>query len=112
MTCFSGASHASIAPYGPFACAGGEVVFFGIQNEREWEKFCEVVLEQPELAASLIVPGRPAKLERIVVIEVQSFDWNCPKYITPRYTRAEVEQVVAPLRARIAELEARLAGRK
>jgi itaconate CoA-transferase len=46
----SGASHASIAPYGPFACAGEEVVFFGIQNEREWEKFCEVVLEQPELA--------------------------------------------------------------
>jgi itaconate CoA-transferase len=45
----SGASHASIAPYGPFACAGGEVVFLGIQNEREWEKFCEVVLERPEL---------------------------------------------------------------
>jgi itaconate CoA-transferase len=46
----SGASHSSIAPYGPFACAGGEVVFLGIQNEREWEKFCEVVLERPELA--------------------------------------------------------------
>ena len=46
----SGASHASIAPYGPFACAGGEVVFLGIQNEREWEKFCEVVLDRPELA--------------------------------------------------------------
>jgi len=45
----SGASHASIAPYGPFACAGGEVVFLGIQNEREWEKFCELVLERPEL---------------------------------------------------------------
>ena len=45
----SGASHASIAPYGPFACAGGEVAFFGIQNEREWEKFCEVVLERPKL---------------------------------------------------------------
>jgi len=46
----TGASHASIVPYGPFACAGGEVVFLGIQNEREWEKFCEVVLERPELA--------------------------------------------------------------
>ncbi|HEX5850520.1 MAG TPA: CaiB/BaiF CoA-transferase family protein [Rubrobacter sp.] len=45
----SGASHASIAPYGPFACAGDEVVFFGIQNEREWEKFCGVVLGRPEL---------------------------------------------------------------
>jgi itaconate CoA-transferase len=45
----SGASHSSIAPYGPFASAGGEVVFLGIQNEREWEKFCEVVLERAEL---------------------------------------------------------------
>jgi len=47
----SGASHSSIAPYGPFACAGDEVVFFGIQNEREWERFCGVVLEQPELTS-------------------------------------------------------------
>jgi len=46
----NGASHSSIAPYGPFACAGGEIVFLGIQNEREWEKFCEVVLERPSLA--------------------------------------------------------------
>lgn len=45
----SSASHSSIAPYGPFACAGGEVVFLGIQNEREWERFCEVVLERAEL---------------------------------------------------------------
>ncbi len=47
----SGASHASIAPYGPFECDDGEVVFIGIQNEREWEKFCETVLERPELAS-------------------------------------------------------------
>ena len=47
----SGASHASIAPYGPLECDDGEVVFIGIQNEREWEKFCETVLERPELAS-------------------------------------------------------------
>ena len=46
----SGASHAAIAPYGPFECGDGESVFLGIQNEREWEKFCEQVLESPELA--------------------------------------------------------------
>jgi itaconate CoA-transferase len=45
-----GARHASIAPYGPFECGDGEVIFLGIQNEREWERFCEVVLEQPALA--------------------------------------------------------------
>src|SRR5215212_2854072 len=33
----SGASHSSIAPYGPFVCAEGEVVFLGIQNEQEWK---------------------------------------------------------------------------
>ena len=46
----SGASHAAIAPYGPFGCGDGEVVFLGIQNEREWESFCEAVLGQPDLA--------------------------------------------------------------
>ncbi len=46
----SGASHAAIAPYGPFECGDGEVIFLGIQNEREWESFCEAVLGQPALA--------------------------------------------------------------
>jgi itaconate CoA-transferase len=46
----SGASHAAIAPYGPFAAADGDVVL-AIQNEREWLSFCTNVLLQPELAA-------------------------------------------------------------
>jgi itaconate CoA-transferase len=46
----SGASHAAIAPYAPFECGDGEVIFLGIQNEREWERFSKVVLEQPALA--------------------------------------------------------------
>jgi itaconate CoA-transferase len=45
----TGAAHATIAPYGPFA-AGDEQVIIGIQNEREWAAFCAVVLERPELA--------------------------------------------------------------
>jgi crotonobetainyl-CoA:carnitine CoA-transferase CaiB-like acyl-CoA transferase len=46
----SGASHAAIVPYGPFACADGQTVFLGIQNEREWSAFCSGVLERPEIA--------------------------------------------------------------
>ena len=46
----SGARHAAIAPYGPFLCGDGEVVFLGIQNEREWERFCEEVLEREGMA--------------------------------------------------------------
>jgi itaconate CoA-transferase len=46
----NGASHASIAPYGPFAAGDGGVVILGIQNEAEWQRFCEVVLRRPSLA--------------------------------------------------------------
>lgn len=45
-----GARHATIAPYGPFSAADGKVIYLGIQNEREWRRFCEQVLERPELA--------------------------------------------------------------
>lgn len=46
----TGASHAAIAPYGPFHCAEDQQIFLGIQNEREWARFCEQVLRRPELA--------------------------------------------------------------
>ena len=46
----SGARHAVIAPYGPFAGGDGEVVYLGVQNEREWQAFCAQVLGRPELA--------------------------------------------------------------
>ena len=47
----TGASHASIYPYGPFAAGDGATVMLGLQNEREWKVFCEQVLRQPALAA-------------------------------------------------------------
>jgi itaconate CoA-transferase len=47
----SGASHASIAPYGPFVSRDEKTVFLGVQNEREWRTFCERVLEDSALAA-------------------------------------------------------------
>jgi itaconate CoA-transferase len=46
----SGASHATIYPYGPFVAGDGKTVMLGLQNEREWKVFCERVLEQPSLA--------------------------------------------------------------
>lgn len=46
----TGANHAAIAPYGPFPTADGPILL-GIQNEREWARFCQEVLEQPELVA-------------------------------------------------------------
>ena len=46
----TGASHATIYPYGPFPAGDGIVVMLGLQNEREWAAFCEKVLHQPALA--------------------------------------------------------------
>ena len=46
----SGASHASIYPYGPFVAGDGGTVMLGLQNEREWKVFCEVVLGDAALA--------------------------------------------------------------
>jgi predicted pyridoxine 5'-phosphate oxidase superfamily flavin-nucleotide-binding protein len=68
--------------------------------------------EHPELVAQFAEPEARGIVERMFFIEVVSYDWNCPKYITPRYTAAEVEEAVAPLRTRIAELEAQLEARE
>ena len=46
----TGASHATIYPYGPFLAGDGVSVMLGLQNEREWVSFCKTVLCMPELA--------------------------------------------------------------
>ncbi|WP_321869793.1 CaiB/BaiF CoA transferase family protein [Burkholderia ubonensis] len=46
----SGASHATIFPYGPFATGDGKTVILGLQHEREWKTFCSDVLDLPLLA--------------------------------------------------------------
>jgi predicted pyridoxine 5'-phosphate oxidase superfamily flavin-nucleotide-binding protein len=62
----------------------------------------------PELVAQLTDSKMRSSVERLVFIDVVSFDWNCPKYITPRYSAEEVNELVGPLKTRIAELEAQL----
>ena len=69
--------------------------------------------EHPELLPQVLPDGIAAEdVERIFVIDVLSYDWNCSQHITPRYTAAEVETAVAPLRQRIADLEQQLAASK
>ncbi|HEY0945685.1 MAG TPA: pyridoxamine 5'-phosphate oxidase family protein [Opitutaceae bacterium] len=58
----------------------------------------------PELKAQLAPPALAGKVERLFLIDVVGFDWNCSQHITPRYTASEVEALVAPLRAQIREL--------
>lgn len=45
----TGASHATIYPYGPFPIGDGNIIMLGLQNEREWQSFCNGVLNAPEL---------------------------------------------------------------
>lgn len=45
-----GASHAAIAPYGPFTTGDGNLVLLSIQNEREWLRFCDLALQRPSFA--------------------------------------------------------------
>ena len=71
----AGAAHATIYPYGPFAAGDGKTVMLGLQNEREWQVFCERVLLQPELASDARFDSNPKRVElraelRAIVLEV------------------------------------------
>lgn len=65
--------------------------------------------EHPALVERLTPADRRSKVERLIVIDVHGFDWNCPQNITPRYTLTEVEEAARPLHEKIAALEAELA---
>jgi len=60
--------------------------------------------DDPDLAAKVQVAGYRGHVERVVVINVEAFDWNCPAHIPQRLTVEEFEQAVAPLRAKLAQL--------
>ena len=51
------------------------------------------------------MPEYEAVVQRAVVVSVKAFDWNCQQHITPRYTAAELEPVLAGMRQRIHQLE-------
>ncbi len=54
------AGHATIFPYGPFATADGTVLF-GLQNDREWASFAEIVLHRPDLATDPRLAGNAGR---------------------------------------------------
>jgi predicted pyridoxine 5'-phosphate oxidase superfamily flavin-nucleotide-binding protein len=56
------------------------------------------------LAERLAVPSYPGRVERLVLIAVEAFDWNCPQHITPRFTQAELETALVPVRDELAAL--------
>jgi uncharacterized protein len=69
-------------------------------------RFEEVGAADPELVFAVELPDYRARVEHVVVIDVEAFDWNCPQHITQRFTRAEIDAMSKPLHDRIAQLEA------
>jgi len=69
----TGARHAAIAPYGPYVAGDGHVVYLGLQNEREWARFCADVLDRPALvsdprfSSNALRVEHHAELEKIIV---------------------------------------------
>ncbi|MBT9258887.1 MAG: CoA transferase [Clostridiales bacterium] len=65
----TGAHHSTIAPYGPFPVAGGQTLFVAVQNEREWVRFCQRVLENPSLAEDPRFSSNPARVKHRPALE-------------------------------------------
>ena len=66
----------------------------------------EAVPIDNDLAALIAEPDYKARPERVFVLRLAAFDWNCPQHITPRFTEAEVAAAMTPLRDRLTVLEA------
>lgn len=58
-----------------------------------------------ELDEKLALPGYLAKAERALILHVDAYDWNCSRHITPRFTKSELENALAPIGIRIDRLE-------
>ena len=69
-------------------------------------RFEDVGAADPELVFAVELPDYRARVEHVVVIDVEAFDWNCPQHITQRFTLAEIDAMSKSLHDRIAQLEA------
>jgi len=69
-------------------------------------KIREGSAEAEALIEKLRIPEEKTPPERAILIRVEGYDWNCPQHITPRYTEAELTEILAPIRLRLETLEA------
>jgi itaconate CoA-transferase len=89
----SGASHATIFPYGPFPTGDGRTVMLGVQNEREWRAFCEHVLARPELALEARFASNAARVaarDELTETIVAAFAGLTSAEVLARLDRAQI----------------------
>lgn len=60
----------------------------------------------PAFTERIIDAGYRVRPERILLLHLVAFDWNCPQHITPRFTEMQIAAAIQPLRERLATLEA------
>jgi itaconate CoA-transferase len=84
----SGARHAVIAPYGPYTAGDGKVVYLGLQNEREWGRFCAEALCQPEVATDPRFSSNPRRVEHRAELDA---------LITKSFSGLTADEVIARL---------------
>jgi len=108
-----------------FADYRGNRQFITVGNLRDNDRACLILLDQarrerlkiyaraevlvaeaaPELAAAVASPDYRGKVERIVRLRLEAFDWNCSQHIVQRFTAAEIAEGLEPARQRLVELE-------
>ena len=67
------------------------------------------LIDRPDLLTQLDPTHYQHTPERMMLLHVQAYEWNCPQHITPRYTTDEINEALAPQRDYIAKLEADVA---
>ena len=89
----TGASHATIYPYGPFPTGDGGTVMMGLQNEREWVNFCEKVLLQPALAQDPRFAGNANRVAERVALRkliIEAFEPLTAPQVVERLEAAQI----------------------
>ncbi len=89
----SGASHATIYPYGPFPTGDGKTVMLGLQNEREWGAFCDKVMLQAALARDPRFhdnAARNTQREALRALIVETFDALSAEQVLQRLDAAQI----------------------
>ena len=89
----TGAAHATIYPYGPFPTGDGGTVMMGLQNEREWVSFCQIVLQRPELATDPRFAGnarRVAERDALRQLIVDAFAGSTAPQVLDRLEAAKI----------------------
>jgi len=89
----TGARHAAIAPYGPYTAGDGHVVYLGLQNEREWARFCTDVLDQPGLARDPRFTSNALRVEHhdeLEAIIVRAFAGRTAQQVVDRLESSQI----------------------